>query len=167
MWLYCKKEMKCVSVWRLGPQLGTDQHRRFTPTFWIEATFMTWRSYLYGQAGCGLVGTHMPLRVIANPVAAFLFLTNDLWSTAPQGYSGVPSRVCCGFSIMAHTTQGGGGIYVVLTAADKTCGWLMGLMMMNRWRITFSCFQTGTDMCLKAKLWQFDFLPFFFFLPSP
>lgn len=108
-------------------------------------------THLYGQAGCGLIGTHMPFRVVANPVAAFLFLTNDLWPTALHRYSGVPSRVCCGFSIMAHTTEGGGGIYVVLTTADKACGWLMGLMMMNGWRITFSSFQMETDMCLKTK----------------
>lgn len=64
---------------------------------------------------------------------------DDLWPTALQCDGGVASRVCCGFFIMAHTTEGGGRIYVVLTTADKPWGWLMRLMT-DRWRITFSSF---------------------------
>lgn len=123
-------------------------------------------THLYGQARGGLVGTHMPFRVIANSVAAFLFLTNDLWPAALHGYCGVPSKVCGGFSIMARTTEGGGGVYVILTAADKTWGWLMGLMMMMiAWRITFRLFQDGNwrEIFLRAMLWQFNFLSFFFY----
>lgn len=94
-------------------------------------------THLCGQARGGPVSTHMPFRVKANPVAAFLFLMDDLWPTALQRDGGVASRVCCGLSIMAHTTEGGGGIYVVLTTADKPWGWLTRLMT-DGWRITFS-----------------------------
>lgn len=75
----------------------------------------------------------MSLGVVANPIAAFLFLMNDIRPTALQCYCGIASRVYCGISFVAHTAKRRWRVYILFTTADKA--WKQECLS----HVTFSC----------------------------